>query len=53
MSHLAAHADVATLLTAKHEAFVAALPSLDTIPRYNNQHMDPPHGWGWVIGDGR
>ncbi|BCX48065.1 N-acetylgalactosamine-6-sulfatase [Haloferula helveola] len=48
----AKHPEVLKQLKAKHEAFVATLPSLDTIPAYKSQWSKPPDGFGWLIGDG-
>lgn len=45
--------EVVKMLKAKHEGFVASLPSIDTIPRYSSVWNKPPEGHGWIIGDGK
>jgi arylsulfatase A-like enzyme len=49
----AEHPKVVKHLKRKHEKFVAELPSLDSMPPYDNSVFSPPLGWGWVIGDGK
>ena len=49
----AKHPEIVKQLKAKHEAFVATLPSLDSIPEYSNAWNKPPDGFGWIIGDGK
>ena len=48
----AKHPEIVKELKAKHEAFVATLPSLDSIPNYSNAWNKPPDGFGWIIGNG-
>jgi len=47
------HAEVVGEMKRMHAEFVAGLPSLDSIPAYDNAWATPPEGWGWVIGDGK
>ena len=48
-----AHGDIVRTMKRKHEAFVASLPSLDSIPSYSGMWATAPKGWGWVIGEGK
>lgn len=50
---IAQHPQVAARMKQMHADFVAGLPSLDSIPPYDNHWAKPPEGWGWIIGDGK
>ena len=47
------HPQVAARIQQMHADFVAGLPSLDSIPPYDNHWVKPPEGWGWIIGEGK
>ena len=50
---IAQHPQVAARMQQMHADFVAGLPSLDSIPPYDNHWVKPPEGWGWIIGEGK